>query len=153
MALGKSAPFVAHLSQRLTWCTYSTSMIRRPSVHRRSSVIHTYELANWPIFIKFYMKHHWGWEKQHKVLGQIGSKLWFPWQQKTSITYNGENDVSTTYNGENDVSTFSLLFFYQSFSNLRVTRTGIISQVSSNFSQIRPLPTELEALEHLKDFT
>ena len=40
-------------------------------------------------------------ERLHKVLGQIGSKLWFPWQQKTPLTYNGENDVST----------FSRLFF------------------------------------------
>ena len=36
------------------------------------------------------------------VSGQIRSKLWFPWQQKPPLTYNGENDVST----------FSRLFFY-----------------------------------------
>ena len=41
-------------------------------------------------------------ERLHKVLGQIGSKLWFPWQQKPLLTYDGENDVST----------FSRLFFY-----------------------------------------
>ena len=29
-------------------------------------------------------------ERLHKVLGQIGSKLWFPWQQKVPLTYNGE---------------------------------------------------------------
>ena len=37
-----------------------------------------------------------------KVLRQIWSKLWFPWQQKRPLTYNGENNVST----------FSRLFFY-----------------------------------------
>ena len=44
-------------------------------------------------------------ERLHKVLGQIGSKLWFPWQQKPPLTYNGENDVST----------FSRLFLIRSF--------------------------------------
>ena len=41
-------------------------------------------------------------EKLHKVLGQIGSKLWFPWQQKAPVDLLWENDVST----------FSWLFFY-----------------------------------------
>ena len=44
--------------------------------------------ASRPILIKFYVQHHWGggWgERVHKVLGQIGSKLWFPWQQKAPI--------------------------------------------------------------------
>ena len=44
-------------------------------------------------------------ERQHKVLGQVGSKLWFPWEQKLPLTYNGENDVST----------FSWLFLIRSF--------------------------------------
>ena len=34
-----------------------------------------------PIIIKFHLKHHWGGGLAHKVLGQIGSELWFPWQQ------------------------------------------------------------------------
>ena len=34
-------------------------------------------------------------EMLHKVLGQIGSKLWFPWQQKPPLTYSWENNVST----------------------------------------------------------
>ena len=29
----------------------------------------------------------------HKVLGQIGSKFSFPWQQKAPTEENGENDV------------------------------------------------------------
>ena len=76
-------------------------------------------------------------ERLHKVLGQIGSKLWFPWQQKAPLTYNGENDVST----------FSRLFLIQSFLYLQVTRTCIKSRTSSNFSQIGPLTTKLAALE------
>ena len=81
-------------------------------------------------------------ERLNEVLGQIVSKPWFPWQQKSSIDNNGENDVST----------FSLFFLIRSFSNLQVMRTGIKSQTSSNFSQIGPLSTELSALERLKDF-
>ena len=48
-----------------------------------------------PIAIKFYLKHHWGvcvcggggggGGRLHKVLGQIGSDLWFPWQQIAPI--------------------------------------------------------------------
>ena len=78
----------------------------------------------------------WG-RLDHKVLGQIGSKLWFPWQQKAPLTYNGENDVST----------FSRLFFIWSFLYLQVTRTCIKSRTSLNFSQIGPLTMELAALE------
>ena len=77
----------------------------------------------------------WMGERLHKVLGQIGSKHWFPWQQKAPLTYNGENDVST----------FSRLFLIWSFLYLQVTRTCIKSQMSSG--QIRPLTTELAALE------
>ena len=76
-------------------------------------------------------------ESLHKVLGQIGSKLWFPWQQKAQFTYNGENDVST----------FSRLFLIRSFLYLQVTRTRIKSQMGSNFGQIGALTTELAVLE------
>ena len=79
----------------------------------------------------------WGKERLHKVLGQIGSKLWFPWQQKPPLTYNGENNVSN----------FSRLLFIWSFLYLQVTRTCIKSRTSSNFCQIGPLTTELYALE------
>ena len=75
-------------------------------------------------------------ERLHKVFGQI------------ETGFHGNRKCPLTYNGENDVSTFSLLFF----SNLQVMRTGIKSQTSSNFGQIRPLPTELVALERLKNF-
>ena len=75
-------------------------------------------------------------ERLHKVLGQIGSKLWFPWQQKPPLTYNGENNVST----------FSRLIVIWYFLYLQVTRTCIKSRTSSNFCQIEPLTTELYAL-------
>ena len=81
-------------------------------------------------------------ERLHKVLGQIGSKLWFPWQQKAPIDLLWENDVST----------FSWSFFIQSFLYLQVMRACIKSRMSSNFGQIGPLTTELAALEHLKNF-
>ena len=81
-------------------------------------------------------------ERLLKVLGQIGSKLWFHGNRKPPLTYNGENDVST----------FSRLFLIQSFLNLQVTRTCIKSRMSSNFGQIGPLTTELAALESLKNF-
>ena len=70
------------------------------------------------------------------VLGQIGPKLWFPWQQKTPIDLEWENNVST----------FSLLFLVRLFSNLQVTRIGVKSGISMNFSQIGPLPMELGTL-------
>ena len=66
--------------------------------------------------------------------------------------FHGNKNRPLTYNGENDVSTFSLLLFIRSFSNLQVTSTGIKSRTSSNFGQIGPLPTELGALERLKNY-
>ena len=50
----------------------------------------------------------------------------------------------------NLVSIVAPLFLIGSSSYLQVTRTSIISQMSLNFSQIRPLTAELAALEHLK---
>ena len=76
-------------------------------------------------------------ERQHKVLGQIGSKLWFPWQQKAPI------DLQW---GKWCLHLFSF-FFIQTFLYLQVTRTCIKSRTSSNFGQIGPLTTELAALE------
>ena len=66
--------------------------------------------------------------------------------------FHGNRKRPLTCNGENDVSTFSLLFFYQIFFKLARNEDSIKSQTSFNFSQIRPLPTELGALERLKNF-
>ena len=57
-----------------------------------------------------------------------------------------------TYNGENGVFTFSRLLLIQSFIYLKVMRTCLKSQTSSNFGQIGPLTMELAALERLKNF-
>ena len=67
----------------------------------------------------------WGGERLHNVLRQIGSKLWYPWQQKTPLTYNGENGVST----------FSRLLLIWSFLYLKVTRT--CKKISDKF-EFRP---------------
>ena len=67
----------------------------------------------------------------------MGSKLWCPWQQN--------------YNGENGVSTFSRLPLIRSFLYLKVKRICIKPWTSSNFGQIRPLTSELAALEYLKN--
>ena len=64
----------------------------------------------------------------------------------------GNRKPPLTYNGENDVSTFSWLLLIRSFLYLQVTRTCIKSRTSWNFVQIRPLTTELAALERLKNF-
>ena len=79
-------------------------------------------------------------ERLHKVLRQIGSKLWCPWQQKATIDYKGDNGVST----------FSRFLLIRSFLYLQVTRTCIKSRTSSNFSQIGPLTTEWAAVKRLK---
>ena len=65
----------------------------------------------------------------------------------------GNRKPPLTYNGENGVYTFSRLLLIRPFLYLQVTRTCIKSQTSSNFGKIRPLTTELAALERLKDFT
>ena len=64
----------------------------------------------------------------------------------------GNRKPLLTYNGENGVSTFSRLLLIRSFLYLQVTRTCIKSRTSSNFGQVRPLTTELTALERLKNF-
>ena len=76
-------------------------------------------------------------KRVHKVLGQLGSKLWSMATESPHWTYNGEKDIST----------ISRLFSIRCFLYLQITRTCIKSQTSSNFGQIRPLTTELAALE------
>ena len=76
----------------------------------------------------------------HEVLGQIGSKLWFPWQQKAPI------DLKL---GKWCLHLFSVVFIW-SFLYLQVTRTCIKSWTSLNFGQIRSLIMELAALRSKK---
>ena len=78
--------FLAHLSRRLTRWAYSIAIVRRPSV---VVVVHTFkpvylwsQLANLDQILCSITGVG---ERLHKVLGQIRSKLWFPWQQKAPI--------------------------------------------------------------------
>ena len=77
-------------------------------------------------------------------LGKGCIRFWGRLDQNSG--FHGNRKPPLTYNGEN-ISTFSRLFLIRSFLYLQVMRTYIKSQASSNFSQIRPLTTELAALE------
>ena len=60
--------------------------------------------------------------------------------------------TDSSHNGENLVSTLAPSFLIESSSYLQVTRTTIISQMSTNIGPIRPWTVELAALERLKKF-
>ena len=84
--------FLAHLSRRLTRWAYSIPMVRRPSV-----VCHCPHFQTWislkPVgqsWSNFMCSITGVGERLHKVLGQIGLKLWFPWQQKAPIEIMGK---------------------------------------------------------------
>ena len=81
-------PFLAHLSRRLTRWAYSIAMVRRPSVVRRRrphfQTCICLKPAGQPRS-NFMCSITGVGERLHKVLGQIRSKLWFPWQQKAPI--------------------------------------------------------------------
>ena len=81
-------------------------------------------------------------------LGKGCITFWSRFDQNSGV--HGNRKPPLTYNGENGVSTFSRLFLIRSSLYLQVTRTCIKSRTSSNFGQIRPLTTELAALERLK---
>ena len=66
------------------------------------------------------------------------SRVICPWASEKSM-YNVVNTLAPSF------LIGSSLFF-------QVRRTTIISQTSSNFSQIRPMTAELAALERLKKF-
>ena len=82
------------------------------------------------------------------VWGKGCKRFWGRLDQNSG--FHGNRKPSLTYNWENDVSTFSWMFLIRSFLYLLVTRTCIKSWTSSNFGQIRPLTTELAALEAKK---
>ena len=82
---------LAHLSRRLTRWAYSIAMVRRPSVvgvrRRRRPHFQTcisLKPAGQPRS-NFMCSITGVGERLHKVLGQIRSKLWFPWKQKAPI--------------------------------------------------------------------
>ena len=82
--------FLAHLSRRLTRWAYSIPMVRHPSssvVVRRRPHFQTW-ISLKPVgqsWSNFMCSITGVGERLHKVLGQIGSKLWLPWQQKAPI--------------------------------------------------------------------
>ena len=133
--------FLAHLSRRLTRWAYSIPMVRRPSVRRRPHFQTWISLKPIGQCWSNYMCTSLGWGK---------GCIWFLGRLDQNCGFHGNRKPPLTYNGKNDVSTFSRLFSIRFFLYLQVTRTCIKSWTSSNFSQIRPLTTELAALECLK---
>ena len=103
----RGVAFLAHLSRRLTRWAYSIAMVRRPSVvvrRRPSSSVGVRRRPSSSVVVRRPHFQTWislepagqSWsnfmcsitgvgERLHNVLGQIGSKLWFPWQQKAPI--------------------------------------------------------------------
>ena len=76
--------FLAHLSRRLMRWAYSIPMVC-PSVrhpHFQTWISLKPVGQSWSNFMCSITGVG---ERQHKVLGQIGSKSWFPWQQKAPI--------------------------------------------------------------------
>ena len=78
---------LAHLSRRLTRWAYSIPMVHRPSVIVRRPHFQTW-ISLKPVgqsWSNFMCSITGVGERLHKVLGKIGSKLWFPWQQKAPV--------------------------------------------------------------------
>ena len=81
-------------------------------------------------------------ERLHNVLGQIGSKLWFPWQQKAPIDL---------FWGKQCLCLFSIvldliLFIFAGNEDMH----KILDEFE--FRPVRTTTTELAALERLKNF-
>ena len=138
--------FLAHLSQRLTRWAYSIPMVRRPSVVvvRRPHFQTWISLNPSANLYQILCVASLGWGK-----GCI--RFWGRLDQNPG--FHGNRKPPLTFNGGNDVSNFSRLFLIRSFLYLQITRTLIKSRTSLNFGQIRPLTTELAALERLKNFS
>ena len=136
--------FLAHLSRRLTRWAYSIPMVRCLSV----VIIHTFKLEYlWSQLAnldQILCVASLGW-------GKACIRFWGRLDLDPNSGFHGNRKPPLTYNWENYVSTFSRLFFIRSFLFLQVTRTCIKSWMSLNFGQIRPLATELAALERLKN--
>ena len=95
LSLQRSVSFLAHLSRKLTRWAYSIPIVRRPSVDRRrpsSSFVRRPHFQTWislkPVgqsWSNFVCSITGVGKRLQMVLGKIGSKLWFPWQQKAPI--------------------------------------------------------------------
>ena len=82
-------PFLAHLSRRLRGELIVYRSSRRPSV-RACVCVHTFKheylLDLWVDHNQILSEASLGWGIGCiRFLGQIGSELWFPWQQKAPI--------------------------------------------------------------------
>ena len=69
-------------AHKVSLLVYQWSVVR-PSSSTLSNL--NISEASWPILSNFMWNITGVGERLHKVLGQIGSKLWFPWQQKAPI--------------------------------------------------------------------
>ena len=77
-------------------------------------------------------------ERLHKVLGQVGSELWFPWQQIAPIGLQWEKCCE-----------HSIAFISDHIFILAGNKDN--HKMSSKFSKIRPWTAELPALERLEN--
>ena len=141
----------------------SKLLVTRTGIKARTSLIScrirllTLELLalEWQKFYTSELKYLWG---QLANLDQIlcvallgvgkGCIMFWGRLDQNSGVY-GNRKPPLTYNGENGVSTCSRLLLIRSFLYLQITKTCVKSRMSSNFDEIRPLITELAALEHL----
>ena len=136
---------LAHLSQRFIRWAYSIPMVCLSSLS--DVVFHTF-------------KHEYLWiqlanldQILYVALRSVGKgciRFWGRLVQNSGV--HGNRKPPLTYNEKNVVSAFSRLLLVRSFLYLQVMRTCIKSRTSSNFGQIRPMTTELAALERLKIF-
>ena len=81
--------FLAHLNRKLIRWAYCILMVCRPSVVvvRRRPHFQTW-ISLTPVgqsWLNFMCGITGEGERLHNILGQIGSKLWFPWHQKAPI--------------------------------------------------------------------
>ena len=144
----------------------SKLLVTRTGIKARTSLISgrirplTLELLalEWQKFYTFELEYLWGQlANLDKILcvaslgvGKGCIMFWGRLDQNSGV--HGNRKPPLTYDGENGVSTCSRLLLIGSFLYLQVGRTCIRSWMSSNFSQIGPLATELAALERLKNF-
>ena len=135
---------LAHLSRRLKGelIVYPCSGLRRCRRGRRSPFSNmNISEARRPIAIKFYLKHHWGAEKDAWGFGA---------DQFRTLVSMATDSAHRVIMGKNGVIKFSPMFLIGSFSYLQVTMTCMRAWMSSKFGRIRPWTTGLAALERLK---
>ena len=136
---------LAHLSRRLTRWTYSIPMVWCLVVrHRRRPHFQSWTSLN-PVsqsWSNFMCSVTGVGERLLKVLGQIGSKPWFPWQQKAPIDLRWGKRCCHLFSVVFD----PILFILAGYQDMH--------KISEEF-EIWPdqtLTTELAALERLKNF-